>query len=804
MSMALPALSARLQPPHKSTLGIFSLLRSEGDSRAVSVASPGGSASARGAPSPLWETGASAGLSASPALPLLVPPLSKASTAKDTSDAATLAPRKPWSPKTKALKDRKVKQAHDQVEIRRALRSLWPGDWNAAEFCTQRQRFAEQGNWGVVSALSEVVAKTTKDALDMRGYRIPPRVEVQLPHRVQDTFFAFASTNATPPEDELSPPLVCSATGPLELLAALRAKQSTNPMVMSFELTDFATDGSVLGLSARSFAQRDMMARTNLEHHIQQAEVEVKGGSNTAEEHLRAASDPYILVAHNVRVFRGSLEQGYPFHSLEDSLNVTMLLSGRHALRPEMSKKGEYFTRERDVIACMDRLHLLGLAGVGAGESYEGPPSSTGPGPRGKPVLIISMHDLTAAAAQQPRHSIAAALKTWRKLYAHMYEAVLVACGDSHTAEILDGQVNSELYASVLNGTWKPDAWHWDTSFLDLSSSGMLARLGTSVQSARHRGQTNEGAEVPSSAKTGRRRSSATNMMLSARVNVIQNLGRDMQDQASGLPTTVWQQAHYDQQQTKLHQRRVSLNLASNPSSIAPSENTTPTGASRRRMMASQDSRSAFERRYQARMADAMLHNSTTMKESESAATAAKSLGMAGAITMALRSDPVASQEAKAEEGIAKLEEQKKIDKNAEMLGMSEAMKASLTRKAAHGDADEEEQQYQKALEEEESKVQDDIQRLAAMFQATQETHLKNRAQRKPALPPGVATRRRSIPSDALAEREKPTPAPEMIGEEPISPRMGPRRSVTQMMMSGAGREAIKRAGTKRLTATAQ
>uniref|UniRef100_A0A7S0B8U0 Uncharacterized protein n=1 Tax=Pyrodinium bahamense TaxID=73915 RepID=A0A7S0B8U0_9DINO len=95
-----------------------------------------------------------------------------------------------------------------------------------------------------------------------------------------------------------------------------------------------------------------------------------------------------------------------------------------------------------------------------------------------KPVLVISAHDYTVAGAQQPRHSIAIALKSWRQLYSSMFEAVVVACGEPQTAGMLDKIVNVDIYASALEGATTFCDWHWHAPLLGLSVNKVLANIG--------------------------------------------------------------------------------------------------------------------------------------------------------------------------------------------------------------------------------------------------------------------------------------------------------------------------------------
>jgi len=356
----------------------------------------------------------------------------------------------------------------------------------------------------------------------------------------EDSWFGFQSAatahhlRGPDAASEPIPPLVCAACGPLEVVSTLQAHAAEgHPIVVSFEVTDFSDDGDVLGITeSRSTSQRDMMLRTDLDHHIRRARILSTCGEPTPEGHLRASTDPYIVLAPRVRVFRGSSEQGYPFLEDKDAPEVTMLVAGRNSRCPETSRRGngEYFVKEKDVLAYMDRLHLFALAAEAVGDV-----ASRAEMAGGLPFLVISAHDLTVAAGQWPRHSIAAAFKTWRGLYAHMFQGVVVACGDKRTAEILDGAINGDLYASMIEGSWTPGTWHWSPELLALSNNEMLPRMALSIRAGRLTGVSVSGPSrslASARGKSTRQRMSVLQQQLEVNRDVLfsQNLhdeGRD-------------------------------------------------------------------------------------------------------------------------------------------------------------------------------------------------------------------------------------------------------------------------------------
>merc|ERR1712226_855542 len=117
-----------------------------------------------------------------------------------------------------------------------------------------------------------------------------------------------------------------------------------------------------------------------------------------------------------------------------------------------------------------------------------------------KPILVISAHDLTVAATQQPRQSIAAALRAWRHNHAAEFEPVVLACGDADTASLMDKTINNEIYASALAGNVDEFCWHWHPPLLELSVNAVLSKIGGLVHS---RSPLSEDADQPQLANTG-------------------------------------------------------------------------------------------------------------------------------------------------------------------------------------------------------------------------------------------------------------------------------------------------------------
>jgi len=363
------------------------------------------------------------------------------------------------------------------------------GYWDPHLYLSFRKRFLEAGRFGAAAGLQAVVAEATSMALKEGMYGLPPVHAGAEPLKAHLDVFSGAhwvglesmTGSEKSAEARQVPPLVCSPLGPLELLLKLKAIYPHHFFHLSFEATDFQDDkagGAILSArEARSVAQQDMLLRTSLGNNFNAA-ARLCNGGKTPRGLLQATSDPFLFQAPKVVLFRGPAEQGYPFLPEDKQVLINVLVTGRPNVRPMLSAHGEYFGMQKDVVSHMERLQLL--AQVAADRDAKQREASINPhlARRQKPVLVIAAHDLTVPGAPQPRNSIAIALKSWRQYYSELFEAVVVACGDVHTASLMDMQINKDIYASVLAGATSFVDWSWNPELLELSVNNVLRTIG--------------------------------------------------------------------------------------------------------------------------------------------------------------------------------------------------------------------------------------------------------------------------------------------------------------------------------------
>jgi len=357
--------------------------------------------------------------------------------------------------------------------------------WDPDLYLSFRKRFLETGRFGAAAGLQAVVAEATSAALNQGTYGLPPVCAGAEPMKAHLDVFSGAHwvglESLTGKEKSATlvqvPPLVCSPLGPLEVLLKLKAIFPHHFFNVSFEATDFQDDkeggGILSSREARSVAQQDMLLRTSLGNNFNAAARLCIDGK-TSRGMLQASTDPCLFQAPKVVLFRGPADQGYPFLPEDDQVLVNVLVIGRPNVRPMLSAHGEYFGMQKDVVSHMERLQLL--AQVGSDRDSRQRESSINPrlAKVRKPVLVIAAHDLTVHGAPQPRKSIAIALKSWRQYYSNLFEAVVVACGDEQTAQLMDMNINRDIYASALAGATTFCDWCWNERLLELSVHDVL------------------------------------------------------------------------------------------------------------------------------------------------------------------------------------------------------------------------------------------------------------------------------------------------------------------------------------------
>ncbi|CAK9093576.1 Hypothetical protein SCF082_LOCUS44021 [Durusdinium trenchii] len=225
------------------------------------------------------------------------------------------------------------------AEAKRALRGVRPGDWNSEAFAHYKKKLTKEGRWLALPGLVDMVRRTSDEALKAGGYCLPKNktAQVRLPQKPSVQWVSMEScTEPDPCQGVVPPPLVVSHKTPLEAAGVLGKHFEGHPLIVTFEATEFDTGaesemkkGQILEGEARGLAQHEMFNCTNLVFSSRAATLLCAKARQSPQERLNAWHDPGVIVADNVVLFRGPAEDGYPFLSQEEQLNLRVLVAGR-------------------------------------------------------------------------------------------------------------------------------------------------------------------------------------------------------------------------------------------------------------------------------------------------------------------------------------------------------------------------------------------------------------------------------------------------------------------------------------------
>lgn len=413
---------------------------------------------------------------------------------EDPVGAAVVAPgvderaRAPRSAESLAADRQRLAQEEKQElnDAVSALRAAGPGGWDAQCFASCRARFIAEGKPRALRGLTALAAKSSLSALDAGAYRasgVDGTSRVGLPTKSVFRWMGHESwADVVEVGDGKATPLVVTDISACEAGLQLRRKFPQAPLFMSFEAAEYTPGGQLLAGadSARNPFQQEMFLRTTLELHTRAA-AQCCVEPSSLKERLTRKKSPLVLAAHDVVIFRDNAGKGYPFLPKEEQASCTVLVTGRSVVRPVMAPHGEFFDTTEDSMGYADRLHAIGLA-AGALGAKSGL-GSGGEVAKGRPLLIIAAQGLTDSSDPQPRESIGKLMQSWRRAYADMFEAVVVACGDRETASKLDAIINTDLYSSALDGRLTKGSFGWNVEACSLSINPALKEMARRLSS---------------------------------------------------------------------------------------------------------------------------------------------------------------------------------------------------------------------------------------------------------------------------------------------------------------------------------
>eukprot|EP00746_Dinoflagellata_sp_MGD_P027363 gnl/MRDRNA2_/MRDRNA2_164596_c0_seq1.p1 gnl/MRDRNA2_/MRDRNA2_164596_c0~~gnl/MRDRNA2_/MRDRNA2_164596_c0_seq1.p1 ORF type:complete len:771 (-),score=140.09 gnl/MRDRNA2_/MRDRNA2_164596_c0_seq1:82-2394(-) len=475
----------------------------------------------------------------------------------------------PLSPKTPVWKTKMKRQHQTAQELSVAHDEIWRrgrDPWDAERWLALREHYLESGSWDMFGGLLTLAGRATTEALRSGKYYLPlPQGEVPLKEITSTNLITqwFGTKNITPPQMPVRsepPPLICTTMTPLDVVTYVKKHLEASHVCMAIEVTDYSTDGERLrGVDSQNHTQQELFLRTDFGNFSERATKQASNGNASMRNHLTDSNDPYVFASSDVTMFRASVEEGYSF--LKDPIHLDVIISARCCERPAvvrckegaqnnrttvMDSRGEpveFFADQDMFVSLLERLNLVGLAALNAGVASDR-----------KPILVIGATNLRL----QPRHSIARALKYWRRTYACCFDGVLVACGgDKTTAALFDEEVNRDVFQ---DSDVKPGSWHLDAALLKLSVNSDLIQLGKA-----HLAFAHQEAEV----QFGQTRS----------IGIHENIGSALQEYTAPVSTTAKRSSSKDPSEIPLR-NNVKRTSSKDPAEILLRSNMT-SGAKR-------------------------------------------------------------------------------------------------------------------------------------------------------------------------------------------------------------------------------
>eukprot|EP00445_Apocalathium_hangoei_P003875 CAMPEP_0203860672 /NCGR_PEP_ID=MMETSP0359-20131031/12563_1 /ASSEMBLY_ACC=CAM_ASM_000338 /TAXON_ID=268821 /ORGANISM="Scrippsiella Hangoei, Strain SHTV-5" /LENGTH=790 /DNA_ID=CAMNT_0050777781 /DNA_START=61 /DNA_END=2430 /DNA_ORIENTATION=- len=371
------------------------------------------------------------------------------------------------------------------------------GDWDPVQWVEAREAALHSGRFQEATALMQAVRSSTSEALRRQRYDASLGGQgVQLSRHCSraEACHWFASSSVDVPEEgagdgrACEPPIIVTAMAPLDVVSLLSADSDCEgfggrvasirgpapvqaQVAVVVDVSEFDAEGvaKVDGVPAGAVAQNNAMLRSDLSRFIEAAARQLRGGNCTMKHHLTAMADPYVLVCPDVCVFRGGREEGYPF--LDEPHKVHAVVTALPSQRPAMhvgrgegvgSRPSEWYATDDDEMALLERLNLVGSAAL---QQVRGDSNA--------PVVLVLDALGCSQGGRHPHDSLANALRHWRKRFAGLYHAVVLACGPDaagqQLASHLDTVVNKDVYAALMTKRLGSlTAWHWDETYLRL------------------------------------------------------------------------------------------------------------------------------------------------------------------------------------------------------------------------------------------------------------------------------------------------------------------------------------------------
>jgi hypothetical protein len=283
---------------------------------------------------------------------------------------------------------------------------------------------------------------------------------------------------------KIPPPLIFTEHTVLEVAAQLRKIHGhSREIFMVTELREFNAAGEAMLSRQKGMNPCCMPLRSDIGRYVEAAnsELTLKGSSATMRQHLCASNDPYVFLCHGTTVFRGGMDEGFPFLNVPFKVHAVCagMPPGRPPVQSVYSREATtfWYANIADHNALVDRYQCLALAAL---QSF-----ASAPRDEDLPILVLPA---LGGGPSQPIDAIVSILKNWRRNFSPFFRSVFLCYpGQKDIACRTDDAVNRSLYRinnldpiAAASTAAKAMPWHFDTQELKMSCSRQkLEKLGS-------------------------------------------------------------------------------------------------------------------------------------------------------------------------------------------------------------------------------------------------------------------------------------------------------------------------------------
>eukprot|EP00930_Biecheleria_cincta_P044370 TRINITY_DN3048_c0_g1_i2.p1 TRINITY_DN3048_c0_g1~~TRINITY_DN3048_c0_g1_i2.p1 ORF type:complete len:1178 (+),score=153.68 TRINITY_DN3048_c0_g1_i2:253-3786(+) len=366
-----------------------------------------------------------------------------------------------------------------------AVKSLHRRGWQPQVWLALRKDAIDRNEKYLIPYFLRIALASTNKAIQEQMYEVycpcrkSPKVmkvrleeETPIPIRDRDTFETvdfshvwcsppctrwYANPKKTQTWDDHQPPkvgreaAVVNDVHPLNSAVAASKSMPGMPIMLVAEVTDFDEHGDIDPRSLSSLGPDDLLLRTDLSRFLENINRDVRGSNhnnaikcNTIKDYMQDPSSPFLIRCKDVQIFRGPLEDGFPF--LKEPVLVDVILMAMAHPRPKLMRVNyqtapstDWYDDVGQYNTLIERLDILShIARVDMKEEHNGT----------KPILIMNVPG-AYSNIQQPWDAVKTCLKHWKHTFFGDFHSFQICCRnrygpDMKLAGLIRKAVNSK------------------------------------------------------------------------------------------------------------------------------------------------------------------------------------------------------------------------------------------------------------------------------------------------------------------------------------------------------------------------